>query len=131
MSFLKKVTSRYSITAGDVVPFPQKKYEHGFDLTSVDTPANWKKILKAAGITNMEAKLEKRKFIWQGPDILIATGNNPLTGEYGDSERGRDLELGYASYIGLEGNKDKVMKVVKLIQQYDPKDESPGKRRFI
>jgi len=111
----------------------------GFDLTGFKSAEDWKKVLKSVGISD-EGKLTTEKvsgienvyWVWKGKGITIYTGNNPVTGEYLYPKR-REPEVGYASYIGIEGNEDKVKKVVKTIKSLtnDIKAESPNKRDFI
>ena len=73
-----------------------------------------------------------RGFFWKGRDILIVTGNDPITGKFRNPEN-RDPERNYASYIGIEGEEKKVKQAVKLIKQNLQyfKDESKGTRGFI
>lgn len=104
--------------------------EWGFDLTHFDKPANFEKLLKAVGIP---AKAEKKDgtWFWTGPGIEIRTGNNPLTGEYGHGSKKREDDPGFASYIGIKGNADKVKKAAAYIRKFDPKEETPNSARFI
>jgi hypothetical protein len=101
--------------------------DYGFDLTHFDKPANFEKLLKMVGAKGGERGEDG--FEWTGPGITIVTGNNPITGEYFRGNRGNDP--GYASYIGLTGDPDKVKKAAAYIKKFDPKDESPGRRSFI
>ena len=113
--------------------------QHGFDLTDFK-PGGFKKFLKALGIP-MIAKgsstgvswSDGKSFYWRNKDIIIITGNNPITGQYRDEGR-RSPEKNYASYIGIETKNPKDMdKVVKLIKQNTSyrKGESKGRRSFI
>ncbi len=113
--------------------------QHGFDLTDFK-PGGFKKFLKALGIP-MIAKgsstgvswSDGKSFYWRNKDIIIITGNNPITGQYRDEGR-RSPEKNYASYIGIETKNPKDMdKVVKLIKQNTSyrKGESRGRRDFI
>lgn len=91
-------------------------------------------------------------FVWQSDDIMIVTGNNPITGEYALKNRvypweknkstcftgpgGRTMrvhQIGYASYIGISGKCNLVIKAVKFIRQNAAyiKDESSLERMFI
>lgn len=101
--------------------------DHGFDLTHFDSPKNFEKLLALVGAKGGERGEDG--FEWTGPGITIVTGNNPITGEYFRGNRQNDP--GYASYIGLTGNPDKVKKAAAYINKFDPKDESPGRRSFI
>ncbi len=102
--------------------------EWGFDLTGFDTAANFTKLLKMVGASS-NAKLDDNTWFWTGPGIEIRTGNNPITGEYGSGKRQK--EVGYASYIGIKGEADKVKKAAAYIRKFDPKDETPNSARFI
>ena len=113
--------------------------QHGFDLTDFK-PGGFKKFLKALGIP-MVAKgsstgaswSDGRSFFWRNKDIIIITGNNPITGQYRDKGR-RDPEKNYASYVGIETKDPKDMdRVVKLFKQNTSyrKGESKGRRDFV
>ena len=113
--------------------------QHGFDLTDFK-PGGFKRFLKALGIP-MIAKgsstgaswSDGRSFFWRNKDIIIITGNNPITGQYRDKGR-RDPEKNYASYVGIETKDPKDMdRVVKLFKQNTSyrKGESRGRRDFV
>ena len=113
--------------------------QHGFDLTDFK-PGGFKRFLKALGIP-MIAKgsstgaswSDGRNFFWRNKDIIIITGNNPITGQYRDEGR-RSPEKNYASYVGIETKDPKDMdRVVKLFKQNTSyrKGESKGRRSFI
>jgi len=117
----------------------QNGAQHGFDLTDFK-PGGFKKFLKALGIP-MIAKgsstgvswSDGRSFFWRNKDIIIITGNNPITGRYRDEGR-RKPEKNYASYVGIETkNPEDMDNVVKLFKQNTSyrKGESKGKRSFI
>jgi hypothetical protein len=86
--------------------------------------------LIAAGITQCSVATADG-YYWHGDDVLIVTANNPLTGGYYNGSR--ESEPGYASYIGIEGDNSKVLKVVRAIKKYaqDIKDEDTERRSFI
>ena len=113
--------------------------QHGFDLTDFK-PGGFKRFLKALGIP-MIAKgsstgaswSDGKSFYWRNKDIIIITGNNPITGQYRDEGR-RSPEKNYASYVGIETKDPKDMdRVVKLFKQNTSyrKGESKGRRSFI
>jgi len=113
--------------------------QHGFDLTDFK-PGGFKRFLKALGIP-MVAKgsstgaswSDGKSFFWRNKDIIIITGNNPITGQYRDEGR-RDPEKNYASYVGIETKDPKQMaNVVKLFKQNTSyrKGESKGRRDFV
>ena len=116
--------------------------KHGFDLT--DFKHNkFIVVLKNLGIKPKAVRGDEvsgRKehgWVWQGPGIRIVTGNNPITGEYhsqgGEGKPLRKAEKNYASYIGIEGKKDLVLKTAELINKYASyiKREEPGRRSYI
>ena len=111
--------------------------QHGFDLTDFK-PGGFKKFLKALNIP-MVAKGShtggsdtSNGFYFRNKDIIIITGNNPITGQY--RNKNRAPEKNYASYVGIETKDPKTMdKVVKLFKQNTSyrKGESRGRRDFI
>ena len=115
----------------------QNGAQHGFDLTDFK-PGGFKKFLKALGIP-MVAKGSHRGgsdtsngFYFRNKDIIIITGNNPITGKYRNANR--SPEKNYASYVGIETKDPKDMeRVVKLFKQNTSyrKGESKGRRSFI
>ena len=108
-----------------------KIYECGFDLTEIGLK-NFIKLLKLNDLKWTQRKKESGAYVWGFSDGYIVTGNCPLTGNYSHPEM-REAEIGYASYIGVKGNKsfrDRVAKFIKrnatYIKGYDPKT-----RQFI
>jgi hypothetical protein len=115
---------------------PKGQAAWGFDLTEI-SPENWLKVLQEVGISveqKPELDSELSAWAWKGPGIEIFTACDPITGEFsrplGDSER---RDVGYASYIGIQGKPDLVQKAANAIKQHAEyvKDESPKKRDFI
>jgi hypothetical protein len=105
--------------------------EAGFDLTEFKTVEDFKKILKLAGITSLKPKkdVDARAFVWQGNDILIYTGADPIAGV---NFAGSESDEAYASYIGLTGSKPMVTKVFNAIKKIaDYKDANPTEREYI
>lgn len=131
--------------------------KHGFDLTDfvlvTEAPArlNFEIVDKEAGAQIFAEILEEldlpkdakfepiyegsscNGFVFENEKLKIVTGNNPITGQYNRGDNFRERELGYAGYIGLEGEKEAVKKAVTLIKKRASmiKDESPGRRDFI
>ena len=112
--------------------------QHGFDLTDFK-PGGFKKVLKALNIPTIPKGSHtggsdfSNGFFFRNKDIIIITGNNPITGQYRDKGR-RDPEKNYASYVGIETKDPKDMdRVVKLFKQNTSyrKGESKGRRSFI
>ena len=112
--------------------------QHGFDLSDFK-PGGFKKFLKALNIPAVSKGSstgapwsDGSSFFWRNKDIIIITGNNPITGKY--RNKNRAPEKNYASYVGIETRDQKTMdKVVKLFKQNTSyrKGESKGKRSFI
>ena len=111
--------------------------QHGFDLTDFK-PGGFKKLLKTLGIPTIAKGSHtggsdtSNGFYFRNKDIIIITGNNPITGKY--RNKNRAPEKNYASYIGIETNNPKDMKrVVNLIKQNTSyrKGESRGTRGYI
>jgi hypothetical protein len=124
-----------------------EKLEWGFDLTGFGTADKFKALLNRHGLTKFKKNVKRvapmtkgekgyvyYSFQWSRPDgkLKIITGNNPITGEY-SMPKARELERGYASYIGIEGDKDNVLALKDDIKNItdDIKDESPNQRDFI
>ena len=113
--------------------------QHGFDLTDFK-PGGFKKFLKALGIPMIAKGSSTGKswsdgdiFYWRNKDIIIITGNNPITGTY-RNKANRSPEKNYASYVGIETKNPEDMKnVLKLFKQNRSysKGESRGRRDFI
>lgn len=119
----------------------------GFDLTDFGGQKgaqNFARILDQMGLP-IKAKrtrarcaldhatpLNQRPFVWKRPGLRLVTGNNPITGVYRNAKQ-RQNEIGYASYIGIEGNDADVRKLAKLIKKYAEyiKDESKEASHFI
>ena len=111
--------------------------QHGFDLTDFK-PGGFKKLLKTLGIPTIAKGSHtggsdtSNGFFFRNKDIVIITGNNPITGQY--RNKNRAPEKNYASYVGIETKDPKTMdKVVKLFKQNTSyrKGESRGRRDFI
>ena len=115
----------------------QPGFQHGFDLSDFK-PGGFKKLLKTLGITKIAKGSHQggsdtsNGFFFRNKDIVIITGNNPITGKY--RNKNRAPEKNYASYIGIETKtREDMDKVVKLIKQHTSyrKGESRGRRDFI
>ena len=115
----------------------QPGFQHGFDLTDFK-PGGFKKVLRALGIPTIAKGSHtggsdfSNGFYFRNKDIIIITGNNPITGKYRNANR--SPEKNYASYIGIETKtREDMDRVVKLIKQNTSyrKGESRGRRDFI
>ena len=115
----------------------QPGFQHGFDLSEFK-PGGFKKVLKALSIppiakgSHTGGSDTSNGFYFRNKDIIIITGNNPITGKY--RNKNRAPEKNYASYIGIETKtREDMDKVVKLIKQNTSyrKGESRGRRDFI
>lgn len=113
--------------------------QHGFDLTDFK-PRGFEKFLTALGIPKIAkgsstgaSWSDGKSFYWRNKDIIIITGNNPITGQYRDEGR-RSPEKNYASYVGIETkNPEDMNNVIKLFKKHTSyrKGESKGRRSFI
>ena len=83
----------------------QPGFQHGFDLSDFK-PGGFKKVLKALNIPTIAKGSHtggsdfSNGFYFRNKDIIIITGNNPITGKY--RNKNRAPEKNYASYIGIE-----------------------------
>ena len=115
--------------------------EWGFDLTDFKSAESFKNLLRRHKLASGYKRVYQGKdpwknnmyhYTWSRKGLKLITGNNPLTGVYSIPNR-RQLDKGYASYIGIKG-RDKDVKAlamdIKKTARYI-KDESPGKRDFI
>ena len=116
----------------------QPGFQHGFDLSEFK-PGGFKKVLKALSIPTIAKGSHtggsdtSNGFYFRNKDIIIITGNNPITGQYRDEGR-RSPEKNYASYVGIETkNPEDMDNVIKLFKKHTSyrKGESKGRRSFI
>lgn len=116
-----------------------KKLQWGFDLTDFGSAERFKSLLKRHGLLGGYKRIKPYTehpdvyfYTWSNSKLSLTTGNNPLTGKY-STPRMRPDEKGYASYIGIEGEPEAVMKLAKDIRNTAEfiKDESPQERDFI
>lgn len=139
----------------------KKKTEWGFDLTDFGSDKKFKKLLKQFELKKYikEKKVVHYNFgdeiggkgttghiwsnkkpyhsvsynyTWSNPNLKIITGNNAITGAY-SSPKQRPKEKGYASYIGIVGDKERVLKLKEAIKKNARyiKDESEFRRDYI
>lgn len=91
----------------------------GFDLTDYGPARDFREVLQSVGLDpddwlveyreNLDGERERSGFQWRGSSIILATYNNPITGEYAIPNR-REDERGYASYMAVEGSPQAVAK---------------------
>jgi len=81
-------------------------YKYSFDLTTFESAEQFHNLIELFGLTEQHT-LEResngttyKKFCWFKDGLYLATGNNPLTGEYREDGARAD-ETGYASYIAI------------------------------
>jgi hypothetical protein len=118
--------------------------EYGLDLTDFGSVAAFKKVLKE---NNLPMTAKKIPHYWKGIDgkrqvyysyefkndeVTLRTGNDPITGKYSQPS-GREMEKGYASYIGIRGYTTSVMKLVESIKKHATyiKGENENELEFI
>ena len=114
-------------------------FAHGFDLTDFK-PGGFKKMLKALGIPTIAKGSHtggsdtSNGFYFRNKDIIIITGNNPITGQYRNKKKSSP-EKNYENLISVSEieTREDMDKVVKLIKQNTSyrKGESRGRRDFI
>lgn len=107
--------------------------KHGFDITDFGSLAAWQGFCRELGL-HEEPKNDEtsRCFVWSNDRSLrVVTQNNPETGEYGPG--GRELEVGFASYIGIEGPDYEVANCAAAVRRWAVliKDERAGVRAYI
>jgi len=116
------------------------KREYGFDLTDFgETPHRFKKVLKENNIKQKPIRRCKKlgrgikscRYEWKNKGVKLITSNNPITGIH--ANKNREKEVGYASYMGIEGEDKKVEKLVRSIEKNATyiKDENKHEREFI
>jgi len=113
-----------------------KMLKWGFDKVDMGSAATWKKIVKAFRLKHSAVNPNPARFgpdykrqHWKGSGLLIVTANNPITGHRDEGGAGP----GWAGYIGLEGDQQKVEKAVAMIKKLavDIGGESKHKRSYI
>jgi len=116
--------------------------EAGFDLTNFLYVENFINCLIEMGINpqtdyfRVQRWEENTKsnylYCWANEELLIVTGNNPITGIYRIPGK-KTKQKGYTSYIGIEGRDMTVSKAVNSIKKYaeNYKDIDPRGRSFI
>ena len=102
--------------------------EHGFDHTAIDV-SSWLNLRNLLFLKDA-VHVKDRYFRWIGPGIEIRTGNNPVTGKYREEGR-REDDKGFASYIGIYGDRDKVALAVKFIRAHGEFEEDTEHSGFI
>lgn len=123
----------------DVLKEQKETAEAGFDLTLISDERDgeigaqkWIKILKSLGIST-QPKLSQKDYawVWQGKNIAIYTGNDPISGKYATGKR--EDKKGYASSIGIEGDSGMVQKAFSLIKRNAEyiKGSNKTRREFI
>lgn len=115
------------------IAHPNGDAEAGFDLTDFGSPGEFQTFLRKFDLTPGVVEDDgRRRYVWHNSDVVVVTGNNPITGEYSDPEM-REPEKGYASYIGIEGDAEVVEEVYEYIQNNVDfiKGRNPDEREFI
>jgi len=113
------------------------KREYGFDLTDFGSVENFKSLLKRHNLKRYKkvkanpGEYSYNTFTWSAPGLKLITGNNPITGEYSSKNRGN--EKGYASYMGIIGEEEKVRALAEDIKKTATyiKGENSSEREFI
>lgn len=115
------------------VSHPEATAERGFDLTDFGTAAEFQEIIDGFNLQGDAVTRDGRTlFIWHSDNLMMVTGNNPITGEHSFDSR-RPPEEGYASKIGIEGRAAHVETLSELIKERAFTDGATGveRREFI
>jgi hypothetical protein len=110
-----------------------KGIKWGFDLTDFGSSKNFKKIVNKHKLVSRRQKIDTNyyNYIWEGHNLKMVTANNPITGAFSHPKY-REPDVGYASYIGIQGKEKNVRDLVKDIKKNASiKDESKLERDFI
>lgn len=96
-------------------------FEAGFDLTDFGSADTFQELLEALCLSEYQVRergdgYDYKIFSWSNNLLCLETGNNPLTGEY-CRENMQPNEKGYASYIGLTGEKRAVDEAIMQIRE--------------
>ena len=122
--------------------FNIEEAEAGFDLTEISAMAWYNLLVKEKMIyTNRkkdkdfltgEVNEYKGAFVYGFKEGHIVTNNEPLFGTY-SNPIARQIEMGYASYIGITGTKAFVRRVCRYINKHASyvKEFNPKRRQFI
>lgn len=115
------------------------KAECGFDLTDFGSAGVWQDICDKLNLVyvgplfyGIDETRQRFAFKWASNRLEVRTANNPITGEYA-RPRGRERDVGYASYIGAEGEIDDVAAFYALVTEHATsiKEACWGKSNFI
>ena len=110
------------------------KIEWGFDLTDFKSVETFNRLLNKfnlKGGKKVRSSIEIHEFRWKNPSLLLVTTNNPITGKHA-LYPSREIEKGYASYIGIEGEEKQVKKLANYIRKNASiKGESKYSRDYI
>jgi hypothetical protein len=93
----------------------------GFDVTSFESAAHFRLVLNRFGLSEHCRECRYHDFLdalplylWEGKHLQMITANNPLA------------KNGYASFIGIEGEKEAVVNAAKLIRELTGSNPSKG-----
>jgi hypothetical protein len=107
--------------------------EWGFDLTDFGNSSVFISLLKKHSLFNGYKRIGKKDdytFSWKNSSVEIRTGNNPIIGQY--RSKNRENERGYASYVGIKGEKSAVLSLASDIRNVASiKGESEYENNFI
>lgn len=104
----------------------------GFDCTDFGNADTFRQVLEAVDLDpeadhyridsrldpNNEDAIKTVAHIWVNDGVMIQTGNDPLSGEYGKADVGKDSEPGYASLIRIEGREYPVGSLFREIKRH-------------
>ncbi|MBF0160339.1 MAG: hypothetical protein HQL58_12540 [Magnetococcales bacterium] len=106
--------------------------QHGFDSTDIHN-ATWEELTVGMSYSKSRTAYGTELHAWKNEKLAIYTTNNPITGECNGRQGARmPPRIGFAGYIGIEGDAVEVAEAVQYIRETAIyiKDESIGIRAF-
>jgi len=91
-----------------------------FDLTTFPNKQAFIRIVRAFNLEYERFQIPRMnlndyyKYTWSNEDVLLTTGNNPISGRYSSPDQ-REKEVGYASHISIRGRCDVVEEVAEMV----------------
>jgi len=91
--------------------------EAGFDTTIFSTSEDFNKLLDFFGLVYTGQRDRNNAFMFEGEGLKVVTSNNPLTGESNHPDTNPGVRKGFAGYIGVEGDQNKVKDFCRLVKR--------------
>ena len=98
----------------------------GFDCTDFGDAETFRRVLESVNLDPEDDRYrldagdetDAVAHVWANDAVMIQTGNDPLSGEYGEPSANRDPEPGYASLIGIEGREHAVGSLFREVKRH-------------